>query len=165
MKQLCSLLVAMSFLSINAQNSVRGKVTEGETGQPLEQVSVYFPELALGAVTGNQGEFVINNLPTGNFKIVVSYIGYLTFSQTYLIKNGDNRLQIELVPSAIEMEEVIVSTPFHKLQRENVMKVEQAKLSDLRTKGAITLSDGITNIAGVESVSTGVGIGKPVIRG
>ena len=70
-----------------------------------------------------------------------------------------------LTPSAIEIQEVIVSTPFHKLQRENVMKVERASIAELKMKGAFTLADGITNIAGVESVSTGIGIGKPVIRG
>ncbi|HEX9601605.1 MAG TPA: TonB-dependent receptor, partial [Mariniflexile sp.] len=31
--------------------------------------------------------------------------------------------------------------------------------------GAVNLADGITNIAGVESVTTGLSIGKPVIRG
>jgi iron complex outermembrane receptor protein len=74
-------------------------------------------------------------------------------------------LDILLLPSAIEMEEVIVSTPFHKLQRENVMKVEFAKISALKTQGAPTLVEGIGTIPGVDVVSTGVGIGKPVIRG
>jgi iron complex outermembrane receptor protein len=45
------------------------------------------------------------------------------------------------------------------------MKVEQKTIQDLKTSGAVTLSDGITNIAGVESVTTGLSIGKPVIRG
>ena len=45
------------------------------------------------------------------------------------------------------------------------MKVEQETIADLKANGAVTLSDGITNIAGVESVTTGLSIGKPVIRG
>ena len=48
------------------------------------------------------------------------------------------------------MEEVILSTPFHKLQSENVMKVEQQRVSNLKQRGAVTLAEGITNIAGVE---------------
>lgn len=63
------------------------------------------------------------------------------------------------------MEEVIVSTPFHKLQSDNVMKVERISTQDLNASGAITLADGIKNIAGVNIISTGTGIGKPVIRG
>src|SRR5690606_16910046 len=74
-------------------------------------------------------------------------------------------IYVELTHAAIEMDEVIVSTPFHKLQSENVMKVAQANVKKLKTQGAITLSDGVSQIAGVETLSTGVGIGKPVIRG
>ena len=165
MKQLFTLLCAMFLINTAAQNSVSGKITDAGNQQPLEQVSVYFPELGQGAVTNSEGEFQINNLPTGSYKLIVSYIGYLTYSKTFLIEQGSNRIDLYLTASAIEMEEVIVSTPFHKLQRENVMKVEQARLSDLKTKGAVTLSEGITNIPGVSSVSTGLGIGKPVIRG
>ena len=126
---------------------------------------MYFPQIEKGGVTGSNGAFVLNNLPVGTYKIIASFMGYQTFSSEITLTEGINTLNIILSPSAIEMEEVIVSTPFHKLQRENVMKVEQAKVETLRKMGAITLSDGITNIPGVESVSTGIGIGKPVIRG
>ena len=126
---------------------------------------MYLPQLEKGSVTSINGEFILNNLPVGTYKIVASFMGYQTFSSEITLIEGINTLNIVLRPSAIEMEEVIVSTPFHKLQRENVMKVEQAKVKALRKMGAITLSDGITNIPGVESVSTGIGIGKPVIRG
>ena len=97
-------------------------------------------------------------------KFIVSYIGYET--QSLNIKVPLNQpLLIVLIPSAIEMKEVIISTPFHKLQGDNVMKVEQEKIGDLKARGAINLSDGLSNIAGVENVSTGTSIGKPVIRG
>ncbi|MDC6351619.1 TonB-dependent receptor [Zeaxanthinibacter sp. PT1] len=148
-----------------AQYQITGKVTAKNDGTTLEQVSVYFPQLEKGTVTNENGEFTIENLPAGSYKLIASYIGFKTYSATVDIPGRQEALEIALLPSAIEMEEVIVSTPFHKLQRENVMKVEQAGLAELRTKGSMNLSDGITNIPGVESVSTGIGIGKPVIRG
>lgn len=148
-----------------AQNSIEGIVSDAENQQPLEQVSVYLPQLDKGAVTDATGAFRINNLPPGSYKLVASFIGYTTYSENILIAEDNPALDIRLNPSAIEMEEVIVSTPFHKLQRENVMKVEQAKVADLRARGSMTLADGITNIPGVSTVSTGLGIGKPVIRG
>lgn len=118
-----------------------------------------------GAITNASGYYEINNLPQGSYKIVVSYLGYQTISKTIVLDTEQVRFDMALKESAIEMEEVIVSTPFHKLQSENVMKVEYANIKELKSKGAITLADGITTIAGVESVSTGIGIGKPVIRG
>ncbi|WP_324027593.1 TonB-dependent receptor [Maribacter sp. BPC-D8] len=148
-----------------AQNTLQGTINSQDDQTPLEQVSIYFPQLEKGTVTNAAGYYEINNLPLGKFKIVISYIGFQTYSQTVEVNSTNTQLSLDLAPSAIEMEEVIVSTPFHKLQRENVMKVERTSIKDLKSTGAINLSDGITNIPGVESVSTGVGIGKPVIRG
>lgn len=159
------IFIGIAYTQGHSQNSLNGKISEAETNLSLEQVSLYFPQLEKGSVTDETGSYEINNLPNGSYKLVISYLGYKTFSKTILIDIGQNSFDTNLIPSAIEMEEVIVSTPFHKLQRENVMKVEQAKVVDLKSKGAMNLSDGITQIAGVESVSTGVGIGKPVIRG
>ena len=51
------------------------------------------------------------------------------------------------------MEEVIISTPFHQLQSENVMKVERATMDELERTGALNLADGITDIAGVQSIT------------
>ena len=148
-----------------AQNSLSGTVLDDSDGSPLEQASVYFPQLENGAVTDAEGRFELRNLPDGTYKLVVSMIGYGTFTINIQTDAQAAPLEIGLAPSAIEMEEVIVSTPFHKLQRENVMKVEQAPLKELRRNGAMTLADGIRQLPGVETLSTGVGIGKPVIRG
>jgi iron complex outermembrane receptor protein len=142
-----------------------GKISNSENQEILEQVSIYFPQLEKGAITDSAGKYKLEALPIGTFKIVASYIGFQTFSSNITIKKGSNTLDILLLPSAIEMEEVIVSTPFHKLQRENVMKVEFAKVASLKSQGAPTLVEGIGTIPGVDVVSTGVGIGKPVIRG
>lgn len=146
------------------QQNLTGTVLDSLSQEPLEQVSIYFPELELGTVTRPDGSFRISNLPSGTYKIIISYLGYKTYSAPIDTDQG-SALQIALVPSAIEMKEVIVATPFHKLQRENVMKVEQVPLETLRKTGSPTLIEGLQNIPGVSNVSTGIGIGKPVIRG
>lgn len=165
MNKIISLLFAMSALYGYTQNTLSGKVANDENAELLIGATVYFPLLDKGTLTNENGTFQIGTLPTGIYKIIVSHVGFQTFSKNLEIFNGENMLDVMLQPSAIEMEEVIVSTPFHKLQRDNVMKVEHKKVSELRNKGAISLSDGMVNISGVSNVSTGVGIGKPVIRG
>ncbi len=155
----------MSFIIGHSQTSISGKVMDASNDSPLAGVSIYLPQLERGTMTNDEGFYTLHNLPNGNYKLLASYIGFQTYSKTILMDSGEIKLDIVLAQSAIEIEEVIVSTPFHKLERENVMKVEHANITELRSKGAITLSEGITNIAGVENVSTGIGIGKPVIRG
>lgn len=165
MKSTLWVLLALLAWQGRAQIILEGTVSDAAGNAPLEQVAVYLPELEKGVVTGPDGRYTIAGLPRGTYKIVASYIGYRTYSGKVSIDGEKQVLNIVLHPSAIEMEEVIVSTPFHKLQRENVMKVEHERVADLKARGSVTLSDGITRIPGVENVSTGMGIGKPVIRG
>ncbi len=164
MKTILYLLFFVSIPVIHAQNRIQGSVIDSQTQETLMFANIYLPQLEKGTSTNELGAFTLNNLPTGTYKIVCSIIGYGTYSTTITIPTAE-KLLIALTPTAIEMEEIIISTPFHKLQSENVMKVEQEKMSDLKAKGAVTLSEGLTNIAGVESISTGLSIGKPVIRG
>lgn len=164
MKLFLNMLLLLAISNLYSQNKIEGVVNEAKTNSKLAYVNVYIPHLEKGTSTNNNGNFILNNVPSGTYNILFSSIGYETKSMQITIPIA-NSIEVQLMPSAIEMESVIVSTPFHKLQRDNVMKVEHKNISDLKTKGAITLADGITNIAGVESVTTGLGIGKPVIRG
>lgn len=165
MKKILLAVLFVTYSFTYSQNSLTGTIKAADDQAPLEGVSVYFPKLEIGGVTDANGAFNIRNIPLGSHQIVASYIGFLTLSKTIVIEKGNNNLNFELAPSAIEMDEVIVSTPFHKLQRENVMKVEHVNVAQLKAAGSMTLAQGITNIPGVSNVSTGMGIGKPVIRG
>ena len=164
MKLFLNTLLLLAITNIYSQNKIHGIVTDANTNEKLEFVNIYFPELEKGTTTDENGKFIVENLSSGNYNILFSMVGYKTQSLLITIPSNDE-IKINLVPTAIEMESIIISTPFHKLQSDNVMKVEQRSLKDLKAYGAVTLSDGITNIAGVESVTTGLSIGKPVIRG
>ncbi|MCL6295939.1 TonB-dependent receptor [Jejuia spongiicola] len=164
MKLFLNTLLLIAVTSLYSQNTIKGTVIDADTKQGLALVNIYLTDIEKGTYTNEQGFFSIENLPSGTYNIVVSIIGYGTKSLDVTIPIKDN-ISISLSPSAIEMEDIIISTPFHKLQSDNVMKVERKTIKDLKSSGSVTLADGITNIAGVESITTGLGIGKPVIRG
>ncbi|WP_339631202.1 TonB-dependent receptor [Bizionia echini] len=164
MKTILNLLFLSMAICAVGQNNVNGIVTDTETGEGLPFVNIYFPQLEKGTTTSDTGKFSINNLPSGTYALVCSYVGYETKSMNLVIPITEP-ISINLTSSAIEMEAVIISTPFHKLQSDNVMKVERQTIKELKASGAVTLGEGISNIAGVEGVSTGLGITKPVIRG
>ncbi len=164
MKSFINTLLFLAITSIYSQNTIQGVVTDANTQEQLAFVNIYISDLEKGTITDGNGNFKLENLPSGHYNILFSFLGYKTESFKISIPTTDI-ITISLTPTAIEMESIIVSTPFHKLQSDNVMKVEQKTMEDLKASGAITLSEGITNIAGVESVTTGLSIGKPVIRG
>jgi len=154
----------MSF-TIYSQNSLIGKITDSDKKTPVLSASVYIPKLDLETKTDDNGNFSFNTISNGFFKLIIYKSGYKTKSQIINLNNEKNEIKISLNPSIIEMDEVIVSTPFHKLQSENIMKVEKIKILDYKKNGSLSISDGLTDIPGVQNISTGLSIGKPVIRG
>lgn len=164
MKKIIPILCLGFSVMLHAQNSVYGTVTD-EKNQPIKGVTVNAPEIHKGTTTDENGKYTLNNLPNGTLKLTFSCIGFATQNKTIAIQPKENKLDISLEEKAFQMDEVIVSTAFNKLQSQNVMKVEHASMRSLQQKGTSTLIEGLATIPGVSQVSTGTSIGKPVIRG
>lgn len=148
-----------------AQNTLTGSVISKQSGEPVS-ANIYIPKLEKGTIADFDGLYELKNIPNGTFTVVYSAIGYSSIS---LKLNFENQQEIHqkvlLSETAVEMEEVIISTPFHRLQSENVMKIDRVSVERMRLSGAPTLAEGINSVPGVNLISTGTGIGKPVIRG
>jgi len=149
---------------IYAQNSVSGKVTDSKNN-PLIGVTVDASDLHKSTKTDENGVFTLNELPNGDVTLIFSYVGFATKSKKIVKVQNTQTLNIVLDEQAFQMDEVIVSTPFSKLQSQNVMKVDRESIKSMQSKGSATLIEGLATIPGVSQVSTGTSIGKPVIRG
>ena len=164
MKKIIPILLLGFSAMLQAQNSVSGTVTDAQN-QPLKGVTITAPEIHKGTTTDENGKYTLNNLPNGNLKLSFSFIGFAIQNKTIFLEQKETTLDISLEEKAFQMDEVIVSTAFNKLQSQNVMKVEHASMKSLQQKGTATLIEGLATIPGVSQVSTGTSIGKPVIRG
>lgn len=147
-----------------AQNTLNGHITD-ENKIPIFGVQIYIEQIHLGTTSDENGYFELNNIPNGNHLVVFHYIGFNTENKKLYISNNNAEINIQLTESVFLMDEIIVSTPFHKIQSENVIKVDYRSIKNLEKNGAPTLVQGIVSIPGVEQISVGTGIGKPVIRG
>ncbi|GEP49749.1 TonB-dependent receptor [Flavobacterium noncentrifugens] len=161
-KTIMALILGFSAM-LHAQNKLSGTVTDTKN-LPLASVSVYAPDLHKGTITDADGKYNLNNLPAGNIKIIFSYVGFTTMNQTVNVQK-ETIFDLILEENIHQMDEVIVSTAFNRLQSQNVMKVEHASVKSLQQQGVSTLIEGLSTIPGVSQISTGTSIGKPVIRG
>ncbi|MDH5413387.1 MAG: TonB-dependent receptor [Flavobacteriaceae bacterium] len=164
MKLILSILFIIWSAIVVAQNIINGTVTNANS-EPILGVDVYIPKLHKGTTTDLKGNYTLKNLPNGTIKIIFSSLGFKTTVRTIDLDREEMELNMVMEESVFEMDEVIIATPFNKLQSENVMKVEHRTIENLKRQGSISLIDGISTIAGVSQVSTGMSIGKPVIRG
>lgn len=132
---------------------------------PLEGATISIQELHIEAISNQNGNFVLSNVTRGKHTITATYIGYETVQKELNVLSDQTNISIEMLEKAHQIDEVIIVTAFNKLQSQNVMKVEHQNLKMMRQKGVTTLVEGLATIAGVSQISTGISIGKPVIRG
>lgn len=87
--------------------TINGYIKEEGSKEVLIGATVQIPSAHAGTVTNNYGYYSIS-LPEGNYKLIVSYIGYHTDTVTVKL-NGDKRMDIQL-GALTRLEEVKVST-------------------------------------------------------
>lgn len=164
MKKIITLFIIGFSALLSAQNSLTGTVTDLKN-QPLIGVAIYIPELHKGTITDENGNYSVTNLPNGKIRISFTYFGSASQYKIINLQQKESVLDIALDETTFQIDEVIVSTAFNKIQSQNVMKVEHSTMKELQQKGTATLIEGLATIAGLSQVSTGTSIGKPVIRG
>lgn len=164
MKKIMFILFLIGMSNAYAQNNLSGKITDLNNA-PLLGVEIYSEQLHKGTTSDSKGNYILENIPNGKVTINFTYLGFKSIAKQFNFNNQSIEFNPSLKESVFKIDEIIISTPFNKLQSENVMKVERLSAKALHKTGATTLSEGITNIAGVSQISTGASIGKPVIRG
>jgi iron complex outermembrane receptor protein len=145
-----------------SQHKLSGYITDENTKLPLTDVTIYLKSANKGTSTSTDGSFTITNIPSGNHDIYISYLGYQEIHKEILIES-DLTKDFQLHPTALELEGILISAPFHKLQKDNVMTVEKVKNASLSNTN--NLANQLSDVPGINQIGTGNGIGKPVIRG
>jgi iron complex outermembrane receptor protein len=136
-------------------------VLDKENNMPIPYANVYYPDTKTGVIADTLGQFKANRA-TSQVLVQISAIGYQTFLNR--IHLNESEQVIYLQPSTHELQEIIVSGNISRLQGENVMSIEKLSLHKGNVPG-ISLAGKLASIAGIDNLSTGTGIGKPVIRG
>lgn len=144
---------------------IHGIVVDGNTEEPLYGAAVYVLDLQVGVQTDESGAFHIDDLPLKELEVQISYLGYETEMVRMTPGVEADIPTIQLFPTIIEGHDVIVSAPYPSTQDESPVKVEQRSMKELNETGSPSLAQSLSTIPGVDMVGSGIGIGKPVIRG
>ena len=62
--------------SVGFASSIRGRVIDGKTKEPLAGARIALVGTKLGAISGLDGSYVIRSLEAGSYSLKVSYLGY-----------------------------------------------------------------------------------------
>lgn len=121
--------------------SLSGSVLDN-TSKGIPKASVYILNSNLGTVTGEDGKFQLVGLRPGKYQLIVSAIGYATFTEeinshssttiTIVLSDANHSLD-EVIVSAQKKEELMQSLPFSvsALSSEKIMEYGLWKNKDL----------------------------------
>ncbi|MBW3467702.1 TonB-dependent receptor [Arthrospiribacter ruber] len=103
---LCLLSFCLLAFTATAQSNLRG-VVKDNSGEVLVGANVILTGTGRGSTTDLDGNFNIRNIPSGNFTLRVSYLGFEPFTKEVSIPASEN-LEITLQSSSLLTEEFIV---------------------------------------------------------
>ncbi|MBT29450.1 MAG: hypothetical protein CMO01_07285 [Thalassobius sp.] len=143
-KYILCLILLLSLSKLMAQNTLELKVKDDETKESLIGVSVYIPTIKKGSVTDQNGLALIKNIPDGEYKVQVSYVGYekQQFSYIFSLDKTTHTIEVFLSVSEEEMEEVVItSTRSSRTIEDLPTRVEFIAGEELSEKGNMKPGD------------------------
>jgi iron complex outermembrane receptor protein len=155
--------------TVNAQKkaerySLSGRITD-TSGAPLQGASVYISDLKKGSVADANGNYLINNIPDGDYVVEIKFIGYKTILEN-IDFDQDKVENVAMQISVTEQSEIVItgSSKATSIARNPVPIVSVSK-QFLQQNLSTNIIDAIAKVPGVSEVTTGPNVSKPFIRG
>lgn len=105
------LFLAFSFSYIFAQNTLKVKLIDCETKEPLIGASIVLQNTTNGTSSDTEGLAVLTNIPDGKQKFEITYMGYEKTIQEFIFPlTSDELIIIKIEPDEETLQEVVVSS-------------------------------------------------------
>ncbi len=136
------LLSLTALLLLSASAFAQGRQAKGvvldEAGVPVLGASVIVVGTNLGAMTGIDGDFVLNSIPSTAKELEISYIGYTT-----VIVAISNNINVTLQPDAQAIESVVVTGMTTTDKRLFTGAADRLSADDVKLAGMPDISRGL----------------------
>jgi TonB-linked SusC/RagA family outer membrane protein len=150
----------LNIVFIYAQTSVRGVVTDAETGTPLPGVNVIIQGTSTGVSTDFDGNYQIN--AESGQTLEFSFLGF----ETQAIAVSSDQLNVSLAPSTNFLDEIVVTGYGTQTRREvtgSIVSIGSASIEKIATGSGVDAIKG--QVSGVDITSGGGRPGQnPVVR-
>ena len=162
------LIAYIGVLSAQTKGGVRGTILDKATGNPLAFATVQLKGTAYGASTNETGFYSINEVPAGEYTMVVKYFGYDSLSLDVSVKKGGYiNKQVLMTESGINLSDVEISAQKEIAKTEVLVSKVTITPKQIRalpsTGGEADIAQYLPVLPGV--ISTGDQGGQLYIRG
>ncbi|MBE9584661.1 carboxypeptidase-like regulatory domain-containing protein [Mucilaginibacter sp. JRF] len=122
-------------LSGVAQNKIIGRVLNAPDNKPIEKATVLLNNTTIGNASAADGKFILYDVNGGKYEIVVSAVGYETYTGSIFMENTDVDVKdIKLISKSIVLNEVNVRPDAAWFAKFDIFKKEFLGSSKLASK-------------------------------
>ncbi|MGE5498567.1 MAG: carboxypeptidase regulatory-like domain-containing protein, partial [Syntrophothermus sp.] len=145
------LLTALQLFA-GTTGKIAGRVTDKATGEPLPGVNVAVRGTYLGGTTGEDGYYVILNVPPGTHSIIASMIGYanVTVNEIRVRIDETSPVNFSMMTQAIEAASVSVIAERNIVKQDVSTSVSEVQPDEMSELPVTTINDIVRLQAGVE---------------
>lgn len=148
--------------------SLKGQITDKTDGEAVIGASAMLENTTLGSASDIEGNYTIQNIPAGTYRLKVNAIGYAPYTQSVTINPGQATiLNAQLGQTTVMASEIVVGAALYEQDRLEV-PVTVSVVSDEKIKEEPnpTLDEVVADVPGVVvNRSAGYGTSTIQIRG
>ena len=89
--------------------SISGTIKDQKTGEPLPYANIIIEDTDIGTASDINGYYIIPLVEKGSYVLKVMMISYAISNNNIIVINDNIRLNIELTPQLIDVDEIKVS--------------------------------------------------------
>ncbi len=119
--------------------SIKGFITENETGEPVIFTSVYLLGTTFGAVSDVNGYYVISKIPAGDYTLIITYLGFDTIKENISVSNAEiisRNLKLNKSSVNLKMLNVSAEKEENKIETKiSVAKITPKQISQIPSVG------------------------------
>ena len=141
------------FLQFSSAFTISGTVKDAATGEPLPYTNIMVLNTDFGTASDINGYYIIPTIPTGEYSVQFMMIGFTTLGEKINISNENIRLDVELSPKVIDVNEITVSG--ERMRFEKKVDISRVNISnrDIRKAPAFVEADLFRTLQLLPSVS------------
>jgi len=149
-----ALILLNTALSFSQTGTIKGFVFDQASGEPVIFTNVYLYQTTFGSATDVNGYFIITKVPSGDYTLMVTYLGYDTIKMPVSLQPGGViTKQLYMQASAINLETINISAEYQEARTETKTSVVKITPKDI---GQIPSIGGQPDLAQYLQVMPGV---------
>lgn len=132
------IIIILLFTNSYAQyGGIKGFVYDNESGEPMAYTLVQLAGTSYGVMTEKNGAYMLTKIPTGDYELLITFLGYDTIRESIKIANNIITKNVHLNPSKVSLDAVQITEEGQRVMTETRTSVITVTPKDIKQMPSI----------------------------